>query len=88
MKERREDRAAWIPAIEPADATGELAAVYGRLGYRERAPRIVGVQSLHPAGLEGHIRLYRALMFGRSPLSRAEREAIAVVVSALNRCFY
>lgn len=88
MEEGRGSRPAWIPAVEPAEATGELAAVYGRLGYRGRAPRIVGVQSLHPAGLEGHIRLYRALMFGPSPLSRAEREAIGVVVSALNRCFY
>ncbi|MDX1577433.1 MAG: carboxymuconolactone decarboxylase family protein [Gemmatimonadota bacterium] len=32
--------------------------------------------------------LYRKLMFGPSPLDRAEREAIAVVVSALNGCFY
>ncbi|HET7855940.1 MAG TPA: carboxymuconolactone decarboxylase family protein, partial [Gaiellaceae bacterium] len=31
---------------------------------------------------------YRMIMFGDSPLSRAEREAIAVAVSAANDCFY
>src|SRR5687768_2007614 len=30
--------------------------------------------------------LYRAIQFGESPLSRLEREAIAVVVSAANQC--
>jgi uncharacterized peroxidase-related enzyme len=35
-----------------------------------------------------HLDLYMTLMFGRSGLSRAEREAIAVVVSAENECEY
>jgi alkylhydroperoxidase family enzyme len=35
-----------------------------------------------------HYALYRTSMYGPSPLSRAEREAIAVVVSAANDCFY
>lgn len=49
---------------------------------------ILAIQGLHPAGLRAHAGLYRTLMFGPSPLSRAEREAIAVVVSAANDCFY
>jgi hypothetical protein len=32
--------------------------------------------------------LYRTIMFGGSGLSRAEREAIAVCVSAANDCHY
>jgi hypothetical protein len=32
--------------------------------------------------------LYRTVMFGDSPLGRAEREAIAVAVSAANDCHY
>ncbi len=35
-----------------------------------------------------HMDLYVHLMFGRSPLSRAEREMIGVIVSAANKCNY
>jgi alkylhydroperoxidase family enzyme len=40
------------------------------------------------AGLRDHHALYRTLMFGPSPLSRSEREAIAVEVSRTNECHY
>lgn len=49
---------------------------------------IVASHSLNPAAMEAHLGLYRAIMFGESPLSRAEREAIAVGVSAANDCHY
>lgn len=51
-------------------------------------PHILASHSLNPKALQGHLALYRAVMFGESPLSRAEREAIAVVVSAANDCHY
>lgn len=35
-----------------------------------------------------HMDLYMEIMFSKSPLSRAEREMIAVVVSAANGCEY
>jgi alkylhydroperoxidase family enzyme len=54
----------------------------------ERLPHILASHSLNEKALEGHLSLYRAIMFGESPLSRAEREAIAVVVSAANDCHY
>lgn len=38
--------------------------------------------------MRAHVTLYRAIMFGESPLSRAEREAVAVAVSAVNNCHY
>lgn len=79
---------AWIPTTGVEEAEGELARSYRRLGYRSGPARVIACQSLHPRGLEGHVRLYRTLMFGPSPLSRAEREALAVVVSAINGCFY
>lgn len=81
-------RGPWIRTVAVPDAKGELAAAYGRIGARDRIARILEIHSLHPAALLDHVRLYRTLMFGRSPLSRAERESIAVVVSAINRCFY
>lgn len=82
------DRPAWIPVRGPREAEGELAEVYEALGYRTRAARVIAVHALHPRGLEAHVRMYRTLMFGPSPLGRLERESIAVVVSATNDCFY
>ena len=49
---------------------------------------ILGSHSLNPGALRAHPALYRTLMFGESPLTRAEREAMAVAVSAVNDCHY
>ena len=38
--------------------------------------------------MAAHLGLYMPIMFGKSGLSRAEREAIGVVVSANNDCAY
>ena len=54
----------------------------------DRLPHILASHSLNPDALEAHVRLYRTIMFGPSPLSRSEREAIAVAVSAANDCHY
>lgn len=49
---------------------------------------VLASHALNPAALRAHVALYRTVMFGDSPLSRAEREAIAVAVSAANDCHY
>lgn len=49
---------------------------------------ILASHSLNPAAMRAHIALYRTIMFGESPLSRVEREALAVTVSAANGCHY
>ena len=54
----------------------------------QRVAHILELQSLHPQALTDHMASYRTIMFGPSPLSRAERESIALVVSAANDCFY
>lgn len=51
-------------------------------------PHVLASHSLNPEALQAHLRLYRTIMFGDSPLSRIEREAIAVAVSAANDCHY
>jgi AhpD family alkylhydroperoxidase len=43
---------------------------------------------LNPKVLATHFELYKALMFQPSPLSRADREALAVAVSRANSCAY
>ena len=54
----------------------------------EGMANILRSHSLNPEALAAHLRLYRTIMFGESPLSRVEREAIAVAVSAANDCHY
>ena len=82
------DGIAWIGHVDPKSAEGKLAEAYQQIGVRDRVAAILGVQSLHPAAMAAHSRHYREIMFGDTPLTRTEREAIAVVVSALNDCFY
>jgi uncharacterized peroxidase-related enzyme len=80
---------AWISTIDEAHAEGPLLEIYGRVrGKRGKLSNIMKVQSLNPPAMAAHLELYMALMFERSGLSRAERELIAVVVSAENDCEY
>ena len=80
---------AWIDEIAVADAEGELSEIYSELtAKRGKIANILLVHSLNPGALRTHVDLYMHLMFGRSGLSRAEREAIGVVTSAGNDCSY
>jgi len=54
----------------------------------ERFDNILACHSLNTDAQRAHIGLYRAIMFGDSPLSRVEREAVAACVSAANNCHY
>lgn len=80
---------AWIEVIMELDAKGMLKDLYDRY---EEAPgmvdNILKIHSLNVKSLKHHYDLYTHLMRGRSDLSRVQREMIAVVVSALNRCRY
>lgn len=80
---------AWIRMIAEKDATGLLAKIYEKL----RAPwggmdHILKVHSLNPRSLERHHAYYNWIMRGTSPLTKDQREMIAVVVSTTNRCEY
>ena len=80
---------AWIRTIDEDDAQGELRELYERLTEPwGGVDNILKVHSLSPASLRGHFELYKTLMRGPSPLNRAQREMIAVAVSAANRCHY
>jgi uncharacterized peroxidase-related enzyme len=79
----------WIQETEATEAEGKLAEVYEELlQKRGKISNILKVHSLNPFAMSNHLDLYMTLMFGKSGLSRAEREAIAVVVSATNDCEY
>ena len=79
----------WINEIEIGEADGPLAEIYKDLvEKRGKVSNVLKVHSLNPEAMSSHLDLYMTLMFGKSGLSRAEREAIGVVVSAENDCAY
>lgn len=79
----------WIKIIEPPDADSELDAAYSTVGAaRGTVANILKVHSIRPRAMTAHLQLYRELMFGKSELSRREREMIGVAVSAANACYY
>jgi alkylhydroperoxidase family enzyme len=49
---------------------------------------IIQIHGVHPQTMRHHYDLYIQLMRRRSPLTRIQREMIAVVVSAENQCHY
>lgn len=49
---------------------------------------ILRIHGVHPQVMRRHYDLYVALMFSRGPLTRVQREMIAVTVSGLNHCPY
>lgn len=80
---------AWIEVISESKARGRLKELYQK--YAEPSgivDNILKIHSLNVKSLKTHYDLYAHLMRGRSPLSRVQREMIAVVVSAENRCHY
>jgi uncharacterized peroxidase-related enzyme len=80
---------AWIRTIEETQATGKLAEIYE--AARKRAGRvynILKIQSQNPSALQAMLDLYIATVRGESPLTRAQREMLAVVVSRANHCHY
>ena len=80
---------AWIRVVGEDEADEELNAVLRDVvGGRGKLSNILAVHSLLPATMKAHMDLYTSVMFGASGLSRAEREMIAVVVSATNECSY
>ncbi|MFH5833285.1 peroxidase-related enzyme [Halalkalibaculum sp. DA3122] len=80
---------AYIDIIEPDEASGTLKEIYEDLRKkRGKLAQIHKIQSLNPETIVAHMELYMSIMFSKSPLSRARREMMAVVVSAANECEY
>jgi uncharacterized peroxidase-related enzyme len=80
----------WIRTTAPGEATGLLKRIYDEaLARAGKVFNVVRIQSLRPEVLDAGLELYKELMFSpKSPLSRAQREMIAVAVSRANDCHY
>lgn len=80
---------AWIEMVPEEDATGRLKELYAK--YTESwggVDNIMKIHSLNARSMKTHFDFYSHLMRGRSALTRVQREMIAIVVSAINRCHY
>lgn len=81
----------WTRSIPPADATGPVAESYSHIAARSSRGAVAALWQAaapDPAALASLHQLYRALMADPAPLTRAQAELIAVVVSATNGCGY
>jgi hypothetical protein len=85
----------WIRTVSAREATGELARVYRALADAFPAEygtpstsgdSIVSAHSPFPEAMEGTFMGYAALLRPELPLSRAQHEMIATLVSVVNRC--
>jgi uncharacterized peroxidase-related enzyme len=80
---------AFIEVIEYENSENELREAYDKIiSKRGKLAEVHKIQSLNPATILTHVELYMSIMFGQSPLNRAQREMIAVVVSSANGCQY
>ena len=80
---------AFIDYIAYDDAPEELQALYRKYGGKERTPaNIVRIAGRRPKVMAAHLDFFRAIMYGKSSLSRQQQEMIAVVVSGINQCHY
>ena len=80
---------AWIKTIAVEDAQDDLRKQYDAAIRRAgRVWNVVTLMSLNPKTLATSMDLYAAIMHQPSPLTRAQREMLAVVVSKANACHY
>lgn len=80
---------AWIKTVSPEKATGRTKEVYDSIFERRgHIANIFIAEGMEPEVLSYQVGMYTELMMGPGPLSREEREMIAVVVSAANKSEY
>ena len=82
----------YIKTISASEATGKLKEIYqsgtGPSAARGKVSMIRQVQSLNRENLAAWRALDVGIMQGESRITRRQREMIATVVSATNRCSY
>jgi uncharacterized peroxidase-related enzyme len=83
------DHVSALPIAAPGALDDDLKAAYAKcvdkLGF---VPNVLQAYSLRPQKLRNFMTMYNELMLAPSGLSKLEREMVAVVVSAANRCYY
>lgn len=80
----------WIKIIPFEEATGQLKKLYQRVtGPNNNVDNIMGIHSLRPHSMEGHMVLYKnVLHHSGNSLPKSYLETVGVYVSHLNACDY
>jgi len=80
----------WIKMIDENEANGRLKEVYKKITgpKKSKVANVLKVQSLNAKILDAHLGLYKSIMYGKSNLTRRQREMAAVIVSKANECHY
>ena len=80
----------YIKIISPEQASGRLSKIYQRVsGPGGQVDNVLQIHSLRPHTLEGHMALYKAVLYHpRNKLPTWFLECIGVLVSRLNDCSY
>ena len=81
---------AWIQTVDETEATGIVKAEYeAAIARAGQLFNIVKLFSVRPKSMRAFVELYKVVMHDdESPLTRAQREMIATVVSKVNQCHY
>ncbi len=78
-----------LTLAQEAPLTEALEAYFAKCEEKlGMVPNVLRAYAFNPVKLQAFADMYNDLMLGDSGLSKLEREMIAVVVSAANRCFY
>lgn len=80
---------AYINTVAPDRARGTLRVQYEMAERRAgKVWNILQIMSPNPEVLSASMALYLQVMHGPSPLTRGQREMLAVAVSKANACHY
>jgi uncharacterized peroxidase-related enzyme len=78
-----------IPLPDPGDWDEDTRAYFAKCEEKlGLIPNVLRAYTARMSKFQTFTRFYNELMLGESGLSKLEREMIAVVVSARNRCYY
>lgn len=79
---------AWLPVLDPAQATAEQLAVLDSSHPKARSSDYYLLLAHQPRILQERSTVFNAIMYAPGGLSRAERELVSAAVSRVNGCVY
>lgn len=82
------DWKAWLPVLDPAQATDVQTAILDASHPKARSSDFYLLLALQPAVLRERSAIFNAIMYAPGGLPRAERELATAAVSRVNRCVY
>ncbi len=78
----------YVKTVPYSDAEGELKAAYDQALRGGRVSNVIAVNSLRPHLMKTLVPHVGSVMRTDSGLTPAERQMVATVVSAINKCQY